>query len=290
MLRAQASDPEIVTHAIAEIETNGFVVLEDIIPPTDLSAMHAVLQPLLDVGARGRNDFEGFETQRVYSLVGRHQIFADLVEHPLVLGICDAFLEPNYLLTASQAINIRPGETPQSLHTDDAFYRIPRPRKAISISTIFAIDAFTHENGATQIVPGSHIWDDTRISDLQSIDFRTRPKDQRRPSDHQAVAPEVERQLTDVTMAGGSVIVFLGTLMHRGGANRSTAPRLALSNQYCEPWARQQENYFLSIPHRRVRQMSPRVQQLLGYSIHPPFMGHANGVHPLKAVQRDKGR
>jgi len=65
-------------------------------------------------------------------------------------------------------------------------------------------------------------------------------------------APELPAGLrgkvVDVTMEPGSVIVFLGTLVHRGGANRSDRPRLALSNQYCEPWARPQENYFLSIP------------------------------------------
>jgi len=87
-------------------------------------------------------------------------------------------------------------------------------------------------------------------------------------------------------MPPGAAIVFLGTLVHRGGENRSDRPRLALSNQYCQPWARTQENYFLSIPHERVREMSPLVQALLGYSIHPPFMGHANGLHPRRALER----
>ena len=71
-----------------------------------------------------------------------------------------------------------------------------------------------------------------------------------------------------------------------GGENRSAAPRLALSNQYCEPWARQQENYFLSLAPETVRGMSPRVQALLGYSIHPPFMGHVNGLHPRRTLER----
>ena len=81
------------------------------------------------------------------------------------------------------------------------------------------------------------------------------------------------------------MIVFVGTLLHRGGANLSQAPRLALSNQYCEPWARQQENYTLSIPRAQARAMPERVQQLLGYSIHPPFMGHVNGLHPRRLLQ-----
>src|SRR4029453_9555430 len=91
-------------------------------------------------------------------------------------------------------------------------------------------------------------------------------------------------------MPAGWAIVFVGTLMHRGGANRTRAPRLALSNQYCEPWARQQENYTLAIPPGEARDMSARVQALLGYSIHPPFMGHVRGRHPRRlggATKRD---
>src|SRR3546814_5962188 len=83
-------------------------------------------------------------------------------------------------------------------------------------------------------------------------------------------------------MPAGACVVFLGTLLHRGGANRSGAPRLAFSNQYCEPWARTQENYFLGVPAAQVRRMSPRIQQLLGYDIWAPFMGHVSASHPLK--------
>jgi len=89
-----------------------------------------------------------------------------------------------------------------------------------------------------------------------------------------------------VAMPAGSVIVFLGTLLHRGGANRSERARLAISNQYCQPWARQQENYTLAIAAERVRRMPERVQALLGYSIHPPFMGHVEGVHPRRLLER----
>lgn len=280
-------DPATVERDVAEIKRRGFVVLERFLGPDDVAAMRAALRPHLSAELFGRNDFEGHRTERIYSLVGLAPIFADLVEHPRILAICDAFLAPNYLLTASQAINIHPGETPQPLHTDDLFYRIPRPRDAISISTIYALDAFTEENGATQIVPESHTWADDAIARLLAlVDFTTVPPDARQPRPPGQLPEALSERLVDVTMDSGSVIVFLGTLVHRGGANRSTTPRLALSNQYCEPWARQQENYTLSIPKETARALSPRVQALLGYSIHPPFMGHVNGVHPLRVLER----
>jgi ectoine hydroxylase-related dioxygenase (phytanoyl-CoA dioxygenase family) len=89
-----------------------------------------------------------------------------------------------------------------------------------------------------------------------------------------------------VTMPAGSVVVFLGTLIHRGGENRTDHARLGLSNQYCQPWARQQENYMVSVPPAEAARMSPRVQALLGYSIHPPFMGHVRGVHPRRLLEQ----
>ena len=97
----------------------------------------------------------------------------------------------------------------------------------------------------------------------------------------------VAAQLTPVEMRAGSLVVFAGTLMHRGGANRGAATRRAFSHQYCEPWARQQENFTMSVPRERAKTMSPRLRQLLGYSIHPPFMGQLAGRHPEKALADD---
>src|SRR6185369_8524791 len=105
-------DPAMVARDVAEIERRGYIVLERFLDDDDLAAMRAALRPHLRAELLGRNDFEGHRTERVYSLVGRARIFADLVEHPRILALCDAFLMPNYLLTASQAINIHPGETP----------------------------------------------------------------------------------------------------------------------------------------------------------------------------------
>lgn len=280
------ADAATIRDDVAAIRRDGFVVLDRLLSPADVAAMRAALRPHLCSELFGRNDFEGHRTERVYSLVGIDPIFAALVEHPRILGICDAFLERNYLLTASQAIHIHPGETPQPLHTDDGFYRIARPRNAVSVSTIYALDAFTAENGATQIIPGSHAWGDAAVDALlDAVDFATAPRDARAPRPPAPLPPPFAEGLIDVTMDAGSVIVFLGTLVHRGGENRSAAPRLALSNQYCEPWARQQENYTLSIPKETARTLSPRVQELLGYSIHPPFMGHARGLHPRRMLE-----
>ena len=251
---------------------DGFVVLRDVLDAAEVDALRAALQPYLELEQQGRNNFEGERTQRVYSLVGRGAVFERTAEHPAVLELLDALLLPGYLLTASQAICIGPGETPQPMHYDDTFYRLPRPRPAISVSTIWALDDFTAENGGTEVIPGSHTWSDRQVATVYTTDADI-------PDDETVVA-----QLSPLEMTAGSLVLFAGTLLHRGGANRSAAPRRAFSHQYCEPWARQQETFMVSIPRERVRAMSPRLRELLGYSIHPPFMGQLAGRHPEKSL------
>lgn len=260
---------------LEQYQQQGFVLLRDVLDRHEIEALRAALQPYLDLGYQGRNNFEGTRTQRVYSLVGRGPLFERTAEHPAVLELLDALLRPGYLLTASQAICIHPGETQQPVHYDDPFYTLPRPRPAVSVSTIWALDDFTAANGGTEVIAGSHLWSDDQVATTYKADPDA-------PADAALTA-----RLAPVEMAAGSLILFAGTLLHRGGANRSPGIRRAFSHQYCEPWARQQENFVLSVPRERARRMSPRLRQLLGYSIHPPFMGQIAGRHPEKTLADD---
>lgn len=264
-----------LTRRLDHYHEHGFVILRDVLGASEIAALRAALQPYLDLDFRGRNNFEGERTQRVYSLAGRGAVFERTAEHPAVLELVDTLLQPGYLLTASQAICIQPGETPQPVHYDDTFYTLPRPRPAVSVSTIWALDDFTAVGGATEVIPGSHAWDDERVANTYTTDPDM-------PTDEKLAA-----LLRPVEMPAGSLVFFAGTLLHRGGANRSEFPRRAFSHQYCEPWARQQENFTLSVPRERAQAMSPRLRQLLGYSIHPPFMGQLAGRHPEKALAED---
>lgn len=260
---------------LAVLADQGFVCLEGLLTSDLLLEVRRGLTPFLDQGRQGRNDFEGTSTNRVYTLVARGKIFEDLVLHPYVLRIMDQLLQPNYLLTASQAIRINPGESAQPMHTDDAFCPLPRPRPPVSISTMWTIDDYTVENGATEFIAGSHKWDQETLADAY-----------RAPGDF--ASERIKQNVLDKARAAvapaGSCVVFLGTTLHRGGANRSETPRLGISNQYCEPWARPQENFFLGVPQERARQMPDRLKELLGYSVHPPFMGQLSGYHPAKAL------
>ena len=140
-------------HAQA-IERDGYTIIPDFIDATRLAEVRRVLAFYLGTHS-GRNPFEGHSTERVYTLVARGKVFWEIALDARVLALCERFLLPNFLLTASQAICIRPGEQTQAFHHDDTFYTVPRPRPMISISTIAAVDEFTARTAAHQIIPGS---------------------------------------------------------------------------------------------------------------------------------------
>ena len=153
---------DVGAHA-ASIDRDGYTIIRDFLSPDDLAEVRRVLALYLGDRA-GRNNFEGYRTERLYTLVARARIFWKIALDPRVMALCERYLLPNFLLTASQAINISPGETPQPFHADDQFYTVPRPRPMVSLSTIVAVDPFTAENGGTEVIPGSHRWSDAQLS------------------------------------------------------------------------------------------------------------------------------
>jgi hypothetical protein len=146
-----------------EFDSRGFVVFERVLPAEKVAAIRNALAPHLGRDLKGRNDFEGLNTNRVYALLAKSPVFAELVIHPLVLAFVEAELGASCLLSAFLAINLHPGETVQPWHTDDGGARLPRPRPALGVSTFWAIDDTTETNGSTEVIPGSHLWDERRI-------------------------------------------------------------------------------------------------------------------------------
>lgn len=120
----QSTAPSTALSAHLKELDEGFTLLPDFLSQAQLDGINALYDRWLG-GHRGRNTFEGHATERLYALVARDPVFRDIIEDPRILELCDTLLLPNYLLTASQAIVIGSGETPQPWHTDDSCYSIP---------------------------------------------------------------------------------------------------------------------------------------------------------------------
>lgn len=254
--------PELSAETQSLLEEQGYVVIENAIDPSTVSRLGEQLDPYLQGEKMGRNEFEGTRSERVYSLLAKTPVIADLIEHDDVLAVADHFLAPSYLLSAALVVNLHPGETPQEFHQDDALGAPAPPRPVQGVSTIWALSEFTAENGATDVIPGSHRWE-----------FPWPDRD------------EQERLSISLEMAPGSVAIFPGTLFHRSGANRSNEKRLGLTIQYCQPWLRQLENMMLATPPELAAQYSERIQELVGYNlVQGTFVGYVDGRHPKKLI------
>ena len=108
---------------------------------------------------------------------------------------------------------------------------------------MFALTDFSAANGATQVVPGSHLW---------PLDRTAKPE-----------------EIIQAEMTAGSALLYLGSTIHGGGANRTdSARRRGMFLGYVVGWLRTEENTFLTVPIEKVRAMPLRIQELLGYKAH----------------------
>ena len=209
------------------------------------------LRPHFDEqGHKFKNDFNGHKTLRLGAILGLSRSSAEVIAHPRVMEVADAVLRPHcdsYRIGSCTAIEICPGEEVQVLHRDDDFYPIRFPDVEFQISAMWALDDFTLENGATRVVPGSN-----SMQEVSSVE---------------------EADIVQAVMPKGSVLYYLGSTIHGGGANRSQLPRSGLITTYSLGWLRQEENQYLSVPREVADSYPEHVRRLMGYQAHGKYLG-----------------
>jgi ectoine hydroxylase-related dioxygenase (phytanoyl-CoA dioxygenase family) len=234
---------------------DGYTILPGVIEPALLEEMREALAALEHHVQPATNDFEGTNTLRVYNLLAKGDVWAKVPVHPAVLPVVESVLDPGCLVSSLSSINIGPGETPQPIHADDQLMPLAKPHVATVCNTMWALTDFTEANGATRLVPGSHLWD-------HSPDYGKA---------YDSVPAEME---------AGSVLVWHGSLWHGGGANTTSERRIGIAMNYCAGWVRQQENQQLGIPLDVVRRFPPRLQQLCGFDVYNMLIGHIEKRSP----------
>ena len=240
-----------ITIVAAALQSWGAVVIEELLPDNIVSGLSTDLRPEFDrEGHLYQNTFNGHQTLRVGGVTKYSSHFPTLLLHPSVLAIADIILKPHcevYQVGSTTAIEILPGEAAQVLHADDACYPSHLLPFEAQISALWALDDFTIENGATRVVP-------------REIGIEN-PEDAREEHVVQAVMPK------------GSVVIYLGSTIHGGGANLSDSPRKAVVNTYCLGWLRQEENQYLTLTKDEVAAQSDEMRRMLGFQAHGPYLG-----------------
>jgi len=77
---------------VAALDEEGFCIVEGLLPPDELATTRDALIDILEAIPTGRNDFEGFKTQRIYGLFAKTRRFDSLATHPLLTGVLDRLL------------------------------------------------------------------------------------------------------------------------------------------------------------------------------------------------------
>lgn len=241
---------------LAAMDRDGVVVCEGVLSAERVEAVRDEFATILEGTPTGRNDFEGYGTQRVYRLFAKTRLFDDLAIDPVMLEVLDAFLGPAQL-SAPTGICIGGGEPAQVLHRDDSIYPLPQPHGEVVLNTMWAFDDFVAANGATRFVPGSHRWEPGRW-------------------------PGPDDAVVQAEMPAGSVAFYTGSIWHGGGANATDRARLGVILEYAAAWLRPQENHVIGVTPDVVATLPERLQELLGYNIYPPFVGYVDGRHPRR--------
>ena len=237
--------------AVERIGTEGFAVIPNLVDEDRLARLSddsdALLHPvpnqpgLNGTRATGRM-FKGlFRTSRA---------FDDIIVHPTILAVVRGVLvgseqtKAGYYggfrgirLSTTMIKDVQPGEDIRTLHQDDGFFPIPRPRQPLAVNTLLAIDPFTVANGATRVVPRSHHWG------------------KKLEPDHDSVTVEMDP---------GSILMFNGAVWHGRGPN-TTADRCrrALNIFYSCSWLRQLEGHYCGLPEVEVDRLPATLKALL---------------------------
>ncbi len=245
----------------AQVDRDGYTIIEDAIEPGLVDALNDDLCALEQTYGiePATNDFEGSKTVRIYNLLAFGALYEQIPVHENVLPVVEQVLDHGCLVSSLSSIAIDPGETAQPIHADDQLIPLPKPHVPTVCNTMWALTDFTEANGATRIIPGSHLRD---------------------------TSPDYGKPYNSIAakMPKGSVLLWHGSLWHGGGANTTGERRVGIAMNYCAGWIRQQENQQLGIPLEIVAGFPKRLRELCGFAVYNGLIGHINKHSPAEML------
>lgn len=196
-----------------QLDTDGYLPLEGVLSGEEVAAFNERLAALtLAEGDRaGLEVHQEKGTERLADLVNKDPIFELCFSQPRVLaGIAQVL--GSFKLSSLNARSALPGQGHQALHAD---YGEPVAAGAYQVcNSIWLLDDFTAENGATRVVPGSH----------RSVSM---------PRDMMADPADAHPDEVLLLAPAGTVVIFNSHLWHGGTLNRSALPRRAMHSYFC---------------------------------------------------------
>lgn len=260
---------EMLVSAICE---DGAVIIENALSVAAAQKIVSEMRPYIDTTPHGLHGLE--HSRRVGALVARSNASHKAIAHPAVLHVCEKLLgeqvrEGNevritqtprgkgrypWRVGLTQIIDVGPGQVKQGVHRGNGLWVHDLAGDGLEpqIETMWALSDFTHENGATHVIPSSHRWPDVQT---RSTEEGTR-----------TWLGEVDHESTQATMSCGSVLIWTGWTVHGAGANHTNERRIGMNIDYSLSFLSQEENQFLSCPPEVARNLSEEMRRLIGYT------------------------
>lgn len=273
----------------------GYCILKDVLTPDEIEEIKSRLKAQVAAEEElGIAHKLPDKKQLVMFLLNKGKVFRDILLNSTVHELIRHVLGEEYLLSSFHAHLAHPGGS-RAFHTDQFWMPPPTTEgkrtilkpgsitradnrghhvggepllnaKTISPAVVcngmWMIDDFTSENGATIVVPGSHL-------------------SGRQPDEQM----DQDANWTPAVGTRGSVVLFEGRTWHSTGVNETDEPRIGLTTNFCAPQFRQQENFLLGTRPEVLENASDELLKLIGFK---PWQGYGAYENCGEWVRRDQ--
>lgn len=252
-----------IARMTAQLKRDGYLVIPRAMDGAIIAELNNQTAERFEKTPFSRGNFYGECTKRFGQLLTRAPLSAALVQHDEIMAIVQALLTPEngqVQLNLTQALEMHPGAIPQVPHRDDSIWDCPKPVE-FSVNVMWPFTAYTKENGATNLWPGSNHHEEVLLPEEESLDMEMEP---------------------------GDALLYVGSILHRGGRNSSSMVRRGMIVGYCLGWLKPYENQWLAYPPELARHFSPELAKLVGYRQDQPNLGNYDGQCPSLLLRNDR--
>jgi ectoine hydroxylase-related dioxygenase (phytanoyl-CoA dioxygenase family) len=249
--------------AVAQLNERGYAIVESQADPSTMDRLIDEVRPWAERAERLQLKFFGGGIRKVESVITKSHAFVSMLADPLMHAITESILGPEPLVNGSSVFILEGGGRDQTVHNDGTIYEPMLPRSPggphYLLIFMWAVTDFTQENGATRVIPGSHLW----------------------PAGRQ---PTPDDPIVHLEMPRGSFAAWLGTTFHGAGTNHTDTARIGTQIGFNCGWLRPHEANLLLVPPLVARDLPLNVQEVLGYRAHRGMLGCIEQQSPLEKL------
>jgi ectoine hydroxylase-related dioxygenase (phytanoyl-CoA dioxygenase family) len=225
-----------------QLDESGYLMLPGLMGPDLLAEVRGRVEELFarEGAAAGAEFKQEPHARRLANLVDKGEVFERVILTPRVLEGMEHVLGPEFKLSSLNVRSADPwGDCAQPWHADSGAIRDEHGYWVCN--SVWMLDDFTPENGATRMIPGSHQW--RRLPLPETYD------------------PQPGEEL--VLGQAGTVVIMNAHMWHGATANRTGAPRRAMHVYYTRRDKPQQQYQKRWLSAEVDRRLSPAARRIL---------------------------